>query len=132
MNRSARLAAVVWLTACASPPPEPVQAPAATASWEEGVYEYVPPLRGQGANAAGRFVYLYGPADGSGPMKGEAGTYVLSDDTVTNTVTFSTAPEEVGRVYRWTARFDPGDTMAFVLMSPEGVVTGRGRSVRVR
>ena len=91
--------------------------------------EYLPPLRGQSMARDGRFVFLFGPADESGPMTGEAGTYEISGDTVTNTVLYSTDPERIGLVYRWTTESMTADTVAYVVMNEAGEVTGRGRSV---
>lgn len=132
MSSATKLTAIVLLAACASPPQDSTQPPEATASWEEGTYEYVPPQQGQSMIAGGRFVFLYGPIDGSGPMTGEAGTYVVSGDTVTNTVTYSTNPAAVGGGYRWVVESTSGDTVTFVTMTLGGEITGRGRSVRVR
>ena len=71
-------------------------------SWLDGVREYVPPLQGQSMSLDGHFTYLWGPSDGSGPMISDAGTYEVSGDTVTNTVHYSSVPERVGVVFRWT------------------------------
>jgi hypothetical protein len=102
------------------------------ADWQEGVWEYVPPLQGQSIARAGRFVFLFGPADGSGPMTGESGTYQISGDTVKNTVRFSTDPDRVGYEYWWTLESQSGDTLGYVVMNPEGEITGRGRSIRIQ
>jgi hypothetical protein len=40
----------------------------------EGPFEYVGTLKGQSIMAGGRFVFLYGPSDGSASMTGVAGT----------------------------------------------------------
>ena len=99
--------------------------------WLEGVFEYVPPLRGQSIGLDGHFTFLYGPADGSGPMVTEAGTYEVSGDTVTNTVVFSSDTARLGRVFKWTAASFVADTLTFVVMNADGEVTGQGRAVRV-
>jgi hypothetical protein len=98
----------------------------------EGAFEYVGTLKGQAILAGGRFVFLYGPADGSGSMSGEAGTYRISRDTAVHTVTYSTSPERVGTTFMWTAESWTGDTLSFVVMNAERQITGRGRSVRRR
>jgi hypothetical protein len=126
------IAAVILIAACAPPAGEPVEEAEAATNWLEGAFEYVPPLKGQSIISDGRFVFLYGAADGSGPMTGEAGTYGISGDTVTNTVAYSTDPEGVGRVYMWTPESTSGDTLAYVVMSQAGEVTGRGRSIKLR
>ena len=100
-------------------------------AWLEGVFEYVPPLRGQSIGLDGRFTFLYGPADGSGPMVSEAGTYEVSGDTVTNTVVYSSDTALVGRVFKWTVASFVDDTVAFVVLNADGEVTGQGRAVRV-
>lgn len=101
-------------------------------SWEEGTWAYTGDLRGQSINAGGRWSYLYGPADGSGPMTAEAGTYVVAGDTATNTVTFSTDAGRVGQVFRYTPTAVAGDTLSYAVMDADGRVTGQGRAVRVR
>jgi hypothetical protein len=126
------IAAVILIAACAAPAGEPVEEEETATNWFEGTFEYVPPLKGQSIISGGRFVFLYGPADGSGPMTGEAGTYRISGDTVTNTVAYSTDPEGMGRVYMWTPESTSGDTLAYVVMSQAGEVTSRGRSIKVR
>jgi ketosteroid isomerase-like protein len=104
---------------------------AAQAYGHEGAFEYLPPLQGQGIVRDGRFVFLYGPADGSGPMTAEAGTYSLAGDTVINTVRYHTDTTQVGRTYRWTYRSLGGDTVGYQVMNEQGEVTGGGRSIRV-
>jgi hypothetical protein len=98
--------------------------------WIEGTFEYVPPLRGQSFVGEGRFVFLYGPADGSGPMVGEAGTYEVISDTVVSTVTYATDPERVGHVFKWMPVAVSGDTVDYVVWDQAGESPGTGRSIR--
>jgi hypothetical protein len=132
MRYMTALMAVALTAACAEPAEEPIQRAETSVNWLEGIYEYVPPLRGQSIAGEGRFVFLYGPADGSGPMTGDAGTYQISGDTVTNTVVYSTIPVEIGLVYRWTPEATSGDTLTYAVMNEAGEVTSRGRSIKVR
>ena len=89
-------------------------------------------LKRQSVLTAGRFVFLYGLADGSAPMTGEAGTYQIARDTATHTITYSTDSSRIGLVFMWTPESTSGDTMSYVVMSAGGEVTARGRSVRRR
>ncbi len=98
----------------------------------EGVYEYLPPLRGQAIAIQGRYTYFFGPADGSGPMVANAGTYAVNGDTISNTITFSTNPAEVGTSFRWVSIPLSGDTAEFRVVNAAGQVTIRGRSIKVR
>ena len=133
MSRWSIFATILLLAACAASGEEqPTQEPMGGADWQEGVWEYVPPLQGQSIANAGRFVFLFGPADGSGPMTGESGNYEISGDTVKNTVRFSSNPDRVGHEYWWTLESLSGDTISYVIMNPQGEITGRGRSIRIQ
>ena len=96
----------------------------------EGTWEYVTPLKGQAVLLDGRFVFLYGPADGSAPMTSDAGTYRISRDTVAATITYSTDSTRVGMTPHWTIEAWSADTAAYVVWNDAGRVTSRGRAVR--
>jgi len=96
----------------------------------EGTFEYVDNLEGQSILTDGHFVFLHGPADGSAPMTGEAGTYEIAHDTATHRIAYSTDSSRVGLVFKWTPESWSGDTIAYVVMNDAGEATGRGRSVR--
>jgi hypothetical protein len=96
----------------------------------EGTFEYVGSLEGQSILTDGRFVFLYGPADGSAPMTGEAGTYEITNDTATHRIVYATDSSRIGLVFKWTPDSWSGDTIAYVVMDDAGEVTGRGRSIR--
>jgi len=131
MRRIAFLSTLLLVVACttsgAGAPPQMSSAE----SELEGVYEYVGGLKGQSILTGGRYVFLYGPADGSGPMTSHAGTYVISGDVVTHTVLFHTDPDQVGTVFSWKVESTSGDTVTFVTMDETGQIDGRGSSVRV-
>jgi hypothetical protein len=127
-----RVGSVLLLAAVASPSATTAPSPATSESMFEGTFEYIPPLQGQCIIVDGRFVFLFGPVDGSGPMVANAGTYRIVGDTVTSTVTYSTDAEQVGTSFRWTVEAVAGDTMTWVVVDRAGKVTNRGRSVRVR
>lgn len=97
----------------------------------EGVFEYLPPQVGRGVNLNGRFVYLIGSADGTGPVWAQSGTYTASGDTITNTITAATDRATVGTGYRWTY-VASGDTLEYRILNDAGQVTSRGRSLKVR
>lgn len=97
----------------------------------DGIYEYLPPLKGQSVNRHGKFVYLFGPADGKGPMVSQAGTYELSGDTVTNTVTYCTDRTQVGTAYRWTPISWSGDTATYAILTEKGAIATTGRAIKV-
>lgn len=131
MKRITLLAAVVVAGACTTPSRDASQE-ALSMSPMEGTFEYVGTLKGQSVLTGGRFVFLYGLADGSAPMTGEAGTYQISRDTATHTITYSTDAARIGLVFKWTPESTLGDTLSYVVMSAAGEVTARGRSVRRR
>lgn len=130
MRRTIALYAALLIAACTVPAENAVPETAEQASPMEGTFEYVDPLRGQSIMRDGRWVFLYGPADGGAPMTGEAGTYEIVRDTAIHTVAYSTDPDRVGTVFRWTLGPVSGDTAGYVVMDETGQVTGRGRSVR--
>jgi hypothetical protein len=127
MRRVALVTGVVVAVAAAR---QPTRAPMAAPPSMEGTFEYVGTLKGQSVLGGGRFVFLYGPADGNGPMTGDAGTYRISRDTATHTVVYSTDPARVGTTFLWTPESWSGDTATYGVMNPQRQVTGRGRSVR--
>ena len=130
MTRLAPVVGVIVVTAALAATQQPLGQPAAAPRSMEGTFEYVGTLKGQSMLAGGRFVFLYQPADGSGPMTGEAGTYRIARDTAIHTVTYSTDPARVGTTFLWTTESWAGDTVSYVVMSAQRQVTGRGRSVR--
>lgn len=97
----------------------------------DGVYEYLPPGKGQSIVRNGRFVYLFSVAGGKGAMASQAGTHVISGDTVKNTITYCTDPQEVGRSYWWKVKSWSGDTVFYNLMNTKGEITGEGKAIRV-
>jgi hypothetical protein len=96
----------------------------------EGAFEYFGTLKGQSIMTDGRFVFLYGPSDGSAPLTAEAGIYRISRDTATHTITYATNPSRIGTVFKWTPVSWSGDTVEYVVMDDRRQPTGRGRSVR--
>ncbi|MBS1545590.1 MAG: DUF4440 domain-containing protein [Bacteroidetes bacterium] len=96
-----------------------------------GVYQYVPPLKGQSTLNNGRFVFLVGPSDGKGPMKSRAGNYTISGDTVTSNITYATDLKEIGTSFRWRIKSWAGDTATVDLFDEKGVVNNTFKSVRV-
>jgi predicted ester cyclase len=96
----------------------------------DGVYEYLPPGKGQSVNKNGRFVYLFGSSDGKS-MISQAGTYIISGDTVKNTITYCTDPGQVGTVYLWKVKSWSGDTVSLNIMNDKGEITGGGKALRV-
>jgi hypothetical protein len=132
MSRLALIATVIFAAACAAPDAEPAEDTTEPAEWLEGVAEYVSPLQGQSISYGGRFVFLFGPEDGSRPMRGESGNYEILGDTAKNTIRFSTDPDRIGMEFLWTIESISGDTFSYVIMNPEREVTGRARSIMIR
>ncbi|MEO5601608.1 MAG: ester cyclase [Cyclobacteriaceae bacterium] len=97
----------------------------------EGVFEYLPPLKGQSVIRNGHFVYLFGPADGKGPMISQAGTHTISGDTIKNTITYCTDPRQIGTVYWWRAKSWSGDTLTYETMNEKGQITGGGSGIKI-
>src|SRR5688500_8380281 len=97
----------------------------------DGLYEYMPPLRGQGINHNGRFLYLFGPADGKGPMISQAGTQTVSGNTIKNTIIFCTDPKQIGTSYTWMLKSFSGDTITYDMMDEKAQVIATGKAVRI-
>ena len=127
MKGSKRLAviAIVAVTAAAAPRHS---AP----SRAEGMYEYVGTNKGQSILENGRFVFLYGPSDGSSAMVGDAGTYKVARDTFTAKITYSTVPGNIGGWRSWTVVSWSGDTVTYALLDTARHEIGRGRAVKRR
>ncbi|MDH3459322.1 MAG: hypothetical protein OER90_20965 [Gemmatimonadota bacterium] len=132
MSRATILGALFAIACGAPPPPNADQQQGTSASPLEGTFEYVGTLKGQAILANGRFVFLYGPPDGSAPMTADAGTYQIAGDSATGKNLYSADTARVGVIYRWTAESWSGDTMAYVVMNDSGRVTGRGRALKLR
>ena len=101
------------------------------ASGVEGVYEYLPPLKGQSVVRNGHFVFLFGPVDGNEPMISQAGAHTISGDTIKNTITYCTDPKQIGTVYWWRVKSWSGDTITYETMNEKGQITGGGRSIKM-
>lgn len=97
----------------------------------DGLYEYMPPLRGQGINRNGRFLYLFGPADGKGPMISQAGTQTMSGNIIKNTIAFCTDPKQIGTSYTWMLKSFSGDTITYDMMDENAQVIATGKAVRI-
>jgi predicted ester cyclase len=107
--------------------PEIMQA----ASGIEGVYEYLPPVKGRGIIKNGYFNFMFGPLDGSGPMTSNSGTHTFSSDTVKCITTHSTDVKQTGAIWQWRVKSWSSDTVAFEVMNDKGQITSTGRAVRV-
>ena len=101
------------------------------ASGVDGEYINLPPLTGQTSLHNGHFVFLFGPSDGSSPLVGQAGTYIIEGDKITHTHRFSTNPKEIGTTFSWKVKSWSADTLSFTLFNSKGEQTGEGRAVRV-
>lgn len=111
----------------------PPSSAATTAHPYQGVYQYLPPLKGLGVYHGAHFNFLLGREDGSGGMVSTAGTYQMVGDTAVATVLFSTSPAtEPGSQFRWVVRSAAGDTSAYTLLDAFGRPIGSGRAVKVR
>lgn len=97
----------------------------------DGVYQYVAPLKGQGVNHNGRFLYLVGPADGSSPMAAHSGRQSVSGDTVKNIVEYSTDRKQIGTSYFWKITSISDDTTSYQIMDNDGKMTGTGKAVKI-
>lgn len=97
----------------------------------DGHYKYLPPTQGEGVNHNGRFLYLFGPADGKGPMISQAGSQTVSGDTVKNYIEFSTNSTQVGTIYMWRVTSWSGDTTYYETMDASGKAIGNGKVVRI-
>ncbi len=99
----------------------------------EGVWEYLPPLKGQTVFQGGRYSSILGTADGSMGLMANVGTYRVLGDTVECTIGYTTDSfNSPGTSYRWISRMVSPDTLAFTLLTPSGGVAFTGRNVRVR
>jgi len=101
------------------------------ASGIDGVYEYLPPRKGQAVIRNGHFVILSGPSDGSGPMISQAGTHKMSGDTVKLIITYCTNPKLIGTEFWSRVRSWSGDTMTYENMNDKGQISGVRRAVKL-
>jgi hypothetical protein len=127
---AAIMSLTIYLSACNQGSKVTEQNKASIINDIDGVYEYLPPGKGQSVNRNGRFVYLFGSPDGKG-MTSQAGTYIISGDTVKNTVTYSTDAKQIGAVYWWKVKSWSGDTVSYNVMNEKREITGGGKAVRV-
>jgi predicted SnoaL-like aldol condensation-catalyzing enzyme len=97
----------------------------------DGDYVNLPPLTGQTSLHNGQFVFLIGPSDGSRPLTGQAGTYIIDGDKITHTHRYSTNPKDIGTSFSWKVKAWAADTLTFMLIDANGKQTGEGRAVRV-
>lgn len=97
----------------------------------EGVYEYLPPLKGHGIIKNGNFIWLVGPSDESTPMTSQSGTYVLSNDIFKMTIIHSTEPSQVGWEFWSKTKSWDGDTLTYETMNTNGEIIGGGRALRI-
>ena len=130
MKRIGRILPLLLVVGCS--PSSSGAGPAAPASRMEGQWDYVGSLRGQASVTDGRFVFLFGgPAD-TAAMTSNAGTYVITRDTASARIAYSTSKSNVGMTFRWTISGWSGDTASFVVMNDSGRVTARGRAIKRR
>ncbi|HMG91467.1 MAG TPA: ester cyclase [Chryseolinea sp.] len=101
------------------------------ASGVDGEYVNLPPLTGQTSLHNGQFVFSVGPSNGSSPLTGQAGTYIIDGDNITHTYRFSTNPKDIGTSFSWKVKSWCADTVSFTLFNNKGEQTGEGRAVRV-
>ena len=101
------------------------------ASGIEGEYEYSPPLKGHASLHNGQFTYVIGPANGSQPLDGNAGTYVIDGDKVKCTFTYSTDAKKVGTSFSWSVKSWSADTLTYVTYNEKNEQNGEGRTVRI-
>jgi hypothetical protein len=130
MSRATRIVGILAIVASTAAAGKLTHRGVAAQSPYDGVFEYVGKDKGLAILTNGRFSFVYGPADGSAPMSGDAGSYRVARDTATGNVAYSTVPERVGAVYRWRITSDVGDTVSYVTFDSTRKVVGGGRAVR--
>ncbi len=118
-----------WSAVAHSETPPAAAAPAGF----EGVWEYLPPLKGQAVFQGGRYSAILGSADGSMGMMATVGTYRVLGDTVECTIGHTTDSfNSPGTSFRWIARMASPDTLTFTMLTPSGGAGFTGRGVRLR
>lgn len=115
------------------------------ASVLDGVWDYLPPLRGQGLYRDGQYVLFFTRPDSAPPagamdegaqarlfrtMGLQAGSFTISDTIVTMHQHHAKDPRVPPRTWRWSYTL-MGDTLAWRVLNAQGQVTARGRSVRL-
>lgn len=91
----------------------------------EGVWEYVPPTKGFGIMYQNYYSYMFDMTDST--KWAHTGTYEVSDDTVTNTVVYSSIEAMVGYQFKWTADSFEKDTITITTYDMKG---NPGRTVK--
>lgn len=97
----------------------------------DGVYQYLPPLKGTGILKNGNFMFLVGPADDSNSMTGQSGTFVISNGILQMTIVHSTDPSQIGWEFWSRTKSWDGDTITYETMNTDGELTGEGRALRI-
>lgn len=87
----------------------------------EGVYEYLPPMKGIAIMTDGYYVDIVGESDST--LECEAGRYEISGDTIFSTVLYATNPDIVGNTFMWRTERHSGDTVKLSVFNNEGEVT---------
>ncbi|WP_340114052.1 hypothetical protein [Maribellus mangrovi] len=87
----------------------------------QGVLEYLPPNQGLAANFDNHFIFIFGDSDST--MVSQMGTYKTTGDTVIYTTLYSSNPELVGTVIRWSADFTNSDSIKVVIFDESGNIS---------
>jgi hypothetical protein len=111
----------------------------------EGVWNYLPPRRGQSVYVGNHYV-MFNTLPDSAPAAAtlaqsdqaklyrtlflESGTFTILDTVVTMNQTYGKHPGQPARTWRWSYSIK-GDTVTWRVLNAQGTTTASGRSVRV-
>jgi len=110
----------------------------------EGVWDYLPPLRGQSLYVSNHYV-MFSTRPDSAPMATtltesdqaklyrtlslQSGTFAIADTVVTMNQALAKNPRQAARTWRWSFAIK-GDTLTWHVLDAQGKTTATGRSVR--
>ena len=94
----------------------------------EGVWEYLPPTKGFGIMYENYYSYMFDMPDST--KWAHSGTYEVLNDTITNTVIYSSNETMVGYQFKWTADSFESDTITITTYDIKGNPGGTVQAVK--
>jgi hypothetical protein len=112
----------------------------------DGVWDYLPPLRGQASYQSGRYTMFFTRLDSAPPAGAlseaaqaklyrtlmlQSGTFSIADTIVTMRVEHGKNPNQRGTTWRWSYALK-SDTVIWHVLDSLGRVTSSGKSIRAK
>lgn len=94
----------------------------------QGIFAYLPPNQGMSAMLDNHFIFVFGDSDTT--MVCQAGTFETFEDTVIYTTEYSSNPELVGSIIKWSAVFMDNDSLKTIIFDDNGNITTELYNIR--